>query len=244
MIDAPPVLPVADPIILAQLADVTLLVATAGFSDRREWNETLERLRKVDARLVGTVLLQPDSRVHATPTYRYAPSAAPAHWWVTEASGGSTPAPTDRGRRSAAGTAAATMSDPLLDDEITLDDDGFGMTMDDTTARKSADEAATAGDRSAVESTPQGRQVEQDEIVWQDSIDDGHLHTEAVALGAVPHGHVPDDDGPGNHASDDDVASGDVPNGEMSGNGEAAGVDVPDDDNDSERIADGDPPAS
>ncbi len=37
VIDAPPVLPVADPIILAQAADATLLVATAGLSDRREW---------------------------------------------------------------------------------------------------------------------------------------------------------------------------------------------------------------
>ncbi len=95
VIDAPPVLPVADPIILAQLADATLLVATAGFSDRREWTETLDRLRKVDADVIGTVLLRPDSRVHATPGYRYAPSAAPAHWWVTEASRrtDSTPAP-------------------------------------------------------------------------------------------------------------------------------------------------------
>ncbi len=44
VIDAPPVLPVADPIILSQVADVTLLVATAGLSDRREWAETLDRL--------------------------------------------------------------------------------------------------------------------------------------------------------------------------------------------------------
>ena len=91
VIDAPPVLPVADPIILAQVADATLLVATAGFSDRREWTETLDRLRKVNADVIGTVLLQPDSRVHATPSYRYAPSAAPAHWWVTEASKRSEP---------------------------------------------------------------------------------------------------------------------------------------------------------
>jgi capsular exopolysaccharide synthesis family protein len=110
VIDAPPVLPVADPIILAQAADATLLVATAGFSDRREWTETVERLRKVDADVIGTVLLRPDSRVHATPSYRYAPTAAPAHWWVTEASrgSGSAKASADTDGRGSASTADAT----------------------------------------------------------------------------------------------------------------------------------------
>ncbi len=127
VIDAPPVLPVADPIILSQVADVTLLVATAGFSDRREWAETLDRLRKVDADVIGTVLLRPDSRVHATPSYRYAPSAAPAHWWVAEASQrsdatsteapASTPASESGDGGSGADATVAMTVDQLVDDE-------------------------------------------------------------------------------------------------------------------------------
>jgi capsular exopolysaccharide synthesis family protein len=63
VIDAPPVLSVADPTILAQVADATLLVATEGYTYRRQWIEALERLREVDADVIGTVLLRPDSRV-------------------------------------------------------------------------------------------------------------------------------------------------------------------------------------
>jgi hypothetical protein len=60
--------------------------------------------------VIGTVLLRPDSRVHATPSYRYAPTAAPAHWWVTEASrgSGSTKASADTDGRGSASTADAT----------------------------------------------------------------------------------------------------------------------------------------
>lgn len=67
VIVAPPVLLAADPITLAQVADATLLVATAGFGDRRKWADTVDRLREVDADVVGTVLLRPDSRVNGTP---------------------------------------------------------------------------------------------------------------------------------------------------------------------------------
>jgi polysaccharide biosynthesis transport protein len=63
VIDAPPVLSVTDPIVLAQLADATLLVATVGHTYWREWVEALERLREVDADVIGTVLLRPDARV-------------------------------------------------------------------------------------------------------------------------------------------------------------------------------------
>jgi capsular exopolysaccharide synthesis family protein len=145
VIDAPPVLPVADPIILAQLADVTLLVATAGLSDRREWSETLERLRKVDARLVGTVLLQPDSRVHATPSYRYAPTAAPAHWWVTEAS-----------RRSDASAAPSSSN-------------GNDATeaMDTTTADPGVAVEAASDEPAAKDAYPWRAAVAPDELVWQ-----------------------------------------------------------------------------
>lgn len=161
VVDAPPVLPVADPIILAQVADVTLLVATAGLSDRREWAETLDRLRKVDADVVGTVLLRPDSRVHATPSYRYAPSAAPVHWWVTEASrrSESTATSPDGDAWSTADATVAMTVEPLIADEPTDDAE--------------VDEVTTAGGQATVESYPSDEGVGLDELVWKNSPDDG-----------------------------------------------------------------------
>jgi receptor protein-tyrosine kinase len=179
VIDAPPVLPVADPIILSQVADVTLLVATAGLSDRREWAESLDRLGKVDADVVGTVLLRPDSRVHATPSYRYAPSAAPAHWWVTEATHRSertsvTVHPKDA---QAAGATDATVALPV--DPASVE--------------------RVAADPEPAEQYPWGRSVEPNALVWNDSnsggsdegagVDDGPVaDTEGVADGDRPAG--------------------------------------------------------
>jgi len=82
VVDAPPILPVTDPTVIAQHVDATLLVATAGLSERREWAEALKRLAVVDAGVIGTVLLSPDSRVEAIPNYHYAPTSVPEHWWV------------------------------------------------------------------------------------------------------------------------------------------------------------------
>ncbi len=87
VIDAPPVLPVTDSTILVQHCDAVLLAATSGLSDRREWQETLDRLAVVRANVIGTVLSRPDSRVDSTTAYHYAPTAAPANWWVAQASG-------------------------------------------------------------------------------------------------------------------------------------------------------------
>jgi capsular exopolysaccharide synthesis family protein len=144
VIDAPPVLPVADPIILAQLADATLLVATAGISDRREWTETLERLGKVDAPVIGTVLLQPDSRVHATPSYRYAPSAAPANWWVTEASRSDSAAPPEH-------TDPAPVDSTPVDEEVD----------EEMVEAEAADEVASqAPETRTAESYPWAKRVE------------------------------------------------------------------------------------
>jgi capsular exopolysaccharide synthesis family protein len=85
VVDAPPLLPVADPTMIVQHCDVALLVATAGISERREWTEAIPRLEVVGATVVGTVVLQPDDRVHASTSYRYAPSAVPPNWWVVRA---------------------------------------------------------------------------------------------------------------------------------------------------------------
>jgi capsular exopolysaccharide synthesis family protein len=65
VIDAPPVLSVTDSVVLAQLADAALLVATEGLTYQREWAEALERLRTADTDVIGTVLLRPDARVTA-----------------------------------------------------------------------------------------------------------------------------------------------------------------------------------
>ena len=167
MIDAPPVLPVADPIILAQVADATLLVATAGFSDRREWTETLDRLRKVDADVIGTVLLRPDSRVHATPSYRYAPSAAPAHWWVTEASrrSESTATPAS-GQREAECRANA---DVRGDDRRSVD-----RRRDTRRSTIAVDEARLAErprEKPATETYPWSRSGDADDLAWLDAGD-------------------------------------------------------------------------
>ena len=86
VVDAPPLLAVTDPTVIVQHCDAVLMVATAGFSSRSEWAEAMPRLAVVGADVVGTVLLQPDDRVQATPTYRYAPSAPPTNWWVTAGS--------------------------------------------------------------------------------------------------------------------------------------------------------------
>jgi capsular exopolysaccharide synthesis family protein len=90
VVDAPPLLAVTDPAIIAQHCDVVLMVATADLSSKREWVEALARLAVVDATVVGTVLLEPDDRIRAVPIYRYAPSAVPQNWWVTPGTAAST----------------------------------------------------------------------------------------------------------------------------------------------------------
>jgi capsular exopolysaccharide synthesis family protein len=88
IVDAPPLLAVADPMILARHCDGVLMVATAGLSTKHEWTEALARLDVIDATVLGTVLLDPDDRIHAVPIYRYTPSAVPENWWVTPGAGG------------------------------------------------------------------------------------------------------------------------------------------------------------
>jgi polysaccharide biosynthesis transport protein len=56
LLDGPPVLPVTDSLILARLADVTLLVARAGIATRRTVTSALDSLAQIDAPLVGVVL--------------------------------------------------------------------------------------------------------------------------------------------------------------------------------------------
>lgn len=56
IIDAPPLLPVADPAIIAPLADGVLLVTRHGRTNKDLVRQTVERLAAVDGRVVGVVL--------------------------------------------------------------------------------------------------------------------------------------------------------------------------------------------
>ena len=56
VIDCPPVLPVTDSLVLARMADTTLLVTSANKTSKRSLTRAVELLRQVDAPLSGTVL--------------------------------------------------------------------------------------------------------------------------------------------------------------------------------------------
>jgi len=78
IIDCPPVLPVTDSMVLARMADTTLLVTSANKTSKRSLARAVELLRQVDAPLVGTVLnsLSPDQSFSGEP-YRYETSGRP-----------------------------------------------------------------------------------------------------------------------------------------------------------------------
>lgn len=56
LVDSPPMLPVTDGMVLAQVVDATILVATANVTTRKEVHRSVELLHQVEAPLVGTVL--------------------------------------------------------------------------------------------------------------------------------------------------------------------------------------------
>lgn len=72
VIDCPPVLPVTDSLVLARMADTTLLVTSANKTSKRSLTRAVELLRQVDAPLGGTVLnsLSTDETFSGEP-YRY-----------------------------------------------------------------------------------------------------------------------------------------------------------------------------
>jgi capsular exopolysaccharide synthesis family protein len=72
IIDSPPVLPVADAAVLAGLADGVILIGTSGMTERRSLQKTIDRLDKVDAPLIGTVLNRHDATDGKAYTYSYA----------------------------------------------------------------------------------------------------------------------------------------------------------------------------
>ena len=72
VIDCPPVLPVTDALVVARMADTTLLVTSANKTSKRGLQRAVEMLHQVDAPLSGTVLnsLSSDATFVGEP-YRY-----------------------------------------------------------------------------------------------------------------------------------------------------------------------------
>jgi capsular exopolysaccharide synthesis family protein len=77
IIDGPPVLPVADALHLARLADGVLLVGRANRTQFASFRQALERFRQSDAEIVGTVLVdaEPERGDEKYYHYAYTPAA-------------------------------------------------------------------------------------------------------------------------------------------------------------------------
>lgn len=71
LVDSPPVLPVADAIILAGVADATLLVVLAGTTTKQQVRRAAELLSQVDAPMIGTVLNAVDESGGSGYSYGY-----------------------------------------------------------------------------------------------------------------------------------------------------------------------------
>lgn len=67
LVDSPPLLPVADAVVVAGFVDAVILVATARSTTKRAARRAIELLRQVDAPLIGAVL----NGVGAEATYAY-----------------------------------------------------------------------------------------------------------------------------------------------------------------------------
>lgn len=63
LIDCPPILPVADSLMLSRIADAVLFVVRSNISDRGASQEARRRLRNVNAKILGVVLNDLDFRV-------------------------------------------------------------------------------------------------------------------------------------------------------------------------------------
>lgn len=79
VVDSPPVLPVSDALVLARMADTTLLVTSANKTSKRSLTRAVELLRQMDAPLMGTVMnsLSAEETFSGEP-YRYEAVSTPA----------------------------------------------------------------------------------------------------------------------------------------------------------------------
>jgi succinoglycan biosynthesis transport protein ExoP len=62
IVDTPPVLPVADPLIVARVVDGVVIVPRVGRTTRGQLARTVGLLRRADARVLGLVLNEVDER--------------------------------------------------------------------------------------------------------------------------------------------------------------------------------------
>jgi succinoglycan biosynthesis transport protein ExoP len=88
LIDTPPVLSVTDAVALATRVDGVILVAKPGVTKWRDFQQTIEQLRSVDARVLGVVLNQvnPRSRKYGYYYNRY--HSKYAHYYDPQGNGG------------------------------------------------------------------------------------------------------------------------------------------------------------
>jgi len=79
VIDCPPILPVTDALVIARMADTTLLVTSANKTSKRSLTRAVELLRQVDAPLSGTVLNSASADdTFSTEPYRYESAVKPS----------------------------------------------------------------------------------------------------------------------------------------------------------------------
>ncbi|MBW3537052.1 MAG: polysaccharide biosynthesis tyrosine autokinase [Actinobacteria bacterium] len=95
IVDSPPVLPVTDATLLAAWVDATVLVATQHKTSVSQVKAAVDRLRQVEAPLVGTVLNGADRYAEGHDyTYGYSTDSADGQAGRTRAGAGRRPAPT------------------------------------------------------------------------------------------------------------------------------------------------------
>jgi len=91
LIDCPPILPVADAVIISAYVDATVVVAAAGETTQSKLREAIELIRQVDAPLIGIVLNRAQAH-EGYGRYGYEPAEAgvssptkPGRRWVSPA---------------------------------------------------------------------------------------------------------------------------------------------------------------
>ncbi|MFN2507012.1 MAG: polysaccharide biosynthesis tyrosine autokinase [Acidimicrobiales bacterium] len=84
LIDSAPVLPVTDAVVLARMADATILVSSARKTTTGQVRRAVERLRQVDAPLAGAVLNESDT---TDGEYYYGPAPTGVGGWAKRATG-------------------------------------------------------------------------------------------------------------------------------------------------------------
>ncbi len=111
LIDSPPVLPVTDAVILSGHADATLMVVRAGQTRRGDLRRAAEKLRQVNANVLGVVLNQVNKQYGYASGYGYGykPYVAPQRTGGSgSGSGGIGTGGTSRGRHNGSGIPRAT----------------------------------------------------------------------------------------------------------------------------------------